>query len=283
MQKNIPWFNTKGLTSNEKTHYDEVCSYIFLDKKGKCKNPNCNFVHSLKEIDLRMSAKKFMDYIRWKLPEMKQKLPSLDIEGLTPEEVHVYIRVCMNITRPNGCIKKDCTFTHCVDPIYIKMSEKKLAEYYRFKGHEITKNRCIIDVDDCKSDIQSEYDATPEISTDSSVSTEIEDTFQNEATAEISADSSVSMATEDESQNDESQNDESQNDDSQNDDSQNDESQNDESQMPYAQPTIPMQYIPYMPYMPYMPHMPHMPIRYIKVEQYIPYMPLYPTNPYTGN
>ena len=259
MQKHIQWFNMDGLTSNEKNHYIRVCSYTFLNKKGKCENPDCNFTHSLEEIDLRMSAKKFMDHIQWKMSEDKL-LPWLNIKGLTPEEVYVYIRVCMNITRPNGCIKKNCKFTHCVDPIYIKMSEKKLADYYRFRGYEIPKKSHFVNVDDCKSDIQSEYDDAPEISTDSSVSTAIEDTFQNEATNEISADSSVSTATEDESQND--------------------ESQNDESQMPYAQPTIPMQYIPYMPYMSYMPHMP---IRYIKVEQYIPYMPLYPTNPYTGN
>ena len=155
-----PWLNISNLSEKEEMHYIGICSYSFLDpKNGQCNNPNCTFVHSAKEIDIRMSSKKYMDVIKWKIKN--NRLPSwLNIDGLTPEEIYVYIKVCMNITRHGGCAKKNCPLIHYKDPIYIEMSRKKLTDYYKYRyksqEYEIKVNTSIIDNCDCKSDIESE-------------------------------------------------------------------------------------------------------------------------------
>ena len=235
MQRQIQWFNMKDLTPEEKTHYIRVCSYSFIYKGKNCDNPHCTFAHSNTDIDIRMSAKKFMDNVNWKIAEGKLP-PWLDIEGLSPEEVHVYLKVCMNIARPEGCSKKNCEFDESPKPLNIKMSQKKLADYYKFLGCKVTKNSCIVDTCDCKSDIQSEYDATTEEKySDTSVTASSDDTKEIEDAKEVN----------------------------EYDDPQTPIPQH--QGMPYMQFSQTINSIPYP-----------QPIRYIKIEQYVPVYPTYP-------
>jgi hypothetical protein len=155
MQKE--WFNTENMSNEDQITYYRVCNYTFIKNGDKCDNPDCKFIHPLEineikhnkqEFDtyIKISEKKFLDYIQWKIKEGHFQNWFNIKNGdkiLTATETYIYWKVCMNVGRIEGCTNKKCNFIHSNDFPYKKMGIKKLADYYKNNIQNKNKNKNI--------------------------------------------------------------------------------------------------------------------------------------------